>query len=239
MPQKRSTRDLKNVRIAAIILCLLVAIPVAVIALYRYVAPPLTPLMVMRTAGYGAEPKMPPPSGWRYQWVPLQAIAPTLSRAVIASEDQTFCTHYGFDREAFNEAFEKLSAGEPTRGGSTVTQQSAKNVFLWPGRSAIRKVLEAGLTPMLELLWGKRRIMEVYLNVVEWAPGVYGAQAAAQFHFHKDASALTPREAALLATVLPNPREWSASKPGPYVSERSGVIAGRANAVDASCVRGS
>lgn len=224
-------------RLAAIILCLLVAIPLAAVALFRFVAPPLTPLMVMRSLGYGAGPKMPPPAGWKYAWVPLRAIAPSLSRAVIASEDQTFCTHYGFDREAFNEAWEKFSAGEETRGGSTVTQQTAKNVFLWPGRNVVRKVIEAGLTPTLEMIWGKRRIMEVYLNVVEWAPGVYGAQAAAQFHFHKDASALTPREAALLATVLPNPRRWSASKPGPYVSERSGVIAGRANAVDAACLK--
>ena len=226
-------------RLIAIIPCLLVAIPVAMVSAYRYIAPPLTPLMVMRTVGYGAGPKMPPPVGWRYQWVPFRAIAPSLSRAVIASEDQAFCTHHGFDREAFNEAWEKFNAGQPTRGGSTVTQQSAKNVFLWPCRSATRKIIETGLTPLLELIWGKRRIMEVYLNVVEWAPGVYGAQAAARFHFHKDASALTAREAALLATVLPNPRRWSASNPGAYVSERSGVIAGRANAIDVSCLRGS
>ncbi len=226
-------------RVLLIILGLLVAIPVAAVAIYRFVAPPLTPLMFLRTVGYGAGPKMPSPQGWQYHWVPMKAIAPGLSRAVIASEDQTFCTHSGFDREAFNAAWEKFSAGQETRGGSTITQQSAKNAFLWPGRSAVRKAIETGLTPLLELLWGKRRIMEVYLNIVEWAPGVYGAQAAAQFHFHKDASALNAREAALLATVLPSPRRWSASKPGPYVAERAGVIAGRANAVDVSCLKGS
>src|SRR3954468_9699160 len=110
------TGENRNVRLAAIIIFVLVAIPLAMVALYRYAAPPLTPLMVLRTVGYGAGPKMPPPVGWRYQWVPLHAIAPSLSRAVIASEDQAFCTHDGFDREAFNEAWEKYNAGQPTRG---------------------------------------------------------------------------------------------------------------------------
>ncbi len=226
-----------TLRIVGIILVVLLGIPLALVALYRVISPPLTPLMAMRTLGYEATPKLPPPAGWRYQWVPLERIAASLPRAVIAAEDTTFCTHAGFDREAFNRAWEKYQAGEPTRGGSTITQQTAKNAFLWPGRSAVRKAVEAALTPAIELIWGKRRIMEVYLNIVEWAPGVYGAEAAAQHHFHKSAQSLTPMESALLASVLPSPRTWSASNPGPYVQSRVGTVAARAAQVSAACVR--
>jgi monofunctional biosynthetic peptidoglycan transglycosylase len=226
-----------TLRIVGFLLVALVAIPLALVALYRAVPPPLTPLMALRTMGYEATPKLPPLAGWHYHWVPLARIAPSLPRAVIAAEDTTFCSHNGFDREAFNRAWEKYQAGEPTRGGSTITQQTAKNALLWPGRNAIRKVIETALTPAIEMIWGKRRIMEVYLNIVEWAPGVYGAEAAAQFHFHKSASALTQNESALLAAVLPNPRKWSASKPGPYVLSRVPTITTRMTQVSAACVR--
>ena len=226
-----------TLRIAGLLLLALLVIPLALVALYRVVPPPLTPLMALRTMGYEATPKLPPPAGWRYRWVPLEHMAASLPRAVIAAEDTTFCTHRGFDREAFNRAWEKYQAGEPTRGGSTISQQTAKNAFLWPGRSGIRKAIETALTPAIELIWGKRRIMEVYLNIVEWAPGVYGAEAASQFHFHKSAATLSPNEAALLASVLPSPRKWSGSKPGPYVLTRACTVAARAAQVSAACVK--
>jgi monofunctional biosynthetic peptidoglycan transglycosylase len=208
----------------------------ALVASVALIPPLVTPLMIMRSAGYEATAKLPAPRGWSYNWVPLNRISPSLARAVIAAEDTTFCEHHGFDREAYSRAWENYMDGRRTRGGSTITQQTAKNVFLWPSRNVVRKALETLLTPLLELIWGKRRIMEVYLNVVEWAPGVYGAEAAAHYHFQKSAAALSPRQAALLAAVLPNPRHWSASRPGPYVESRVATIMARANAVDARCV---
>jgi monofunctional biosynthetic peptidoglycan transglycosylase len=223
-------------RVFGFLLLALVAMPLALIALYRLAPPPLTPLMVLRVLGYQASPRLPPPAGWTYHWVGIDRIAPSLPRATIAAEDAAFCTHDGFDRAAFARAWENYRAGVRARGGSTITQQTAKNVFLWPGRSLTRKVLEAILTPLLEAAWGKRRIMEVYLNVVEWAPGVYGAEAAARHHFGKSAAALTATEAALLAAVLPSPRRWSASNPGAYVRERAGIVGARAKEVDARCV---
>ncbi len=226
-----------TLRTVGLLLVVAMAIPLVLVVLYRLFSPPLTPLMALRTMGYEATPKLPSPKSWQYHWVPLERISPTLPRAVIAAEDTTFCTHAGFDREAFTRAWEKYQAGEPTRGGSTITQQAAKNAFLWPGRSAVRKAIETALTPVIELIWGKRRIMEIYLNIVEWAPGVYGAEAAAQHHFHKSAQALTPNESALLAAVLPSPRKWSASKPGPYVESRIGAITTRATQVSAACVK--
>jgi monofunctional biosynthetic peptidoglycan transglycosylase len=148
----------------------------------------------------------------------------TLPRAVIASEDEKFCTHHGFDWVAFDNAYRDWRAGREPKGASTITMQVAKNLFLWPGRSVLRKGIEAYLTVLLELLWDKHRIMEVYLNVIEWGDGIYGADAAAHRYFNKPASALTPQEAALLAAVLPNPREWSAVRPTPYIAERAAAI---------------
>src|SRR5579871_4578415 len=193
-------------RLLAVLLAVVIGLPVAAVVIMAKVPPLVTPLMIMRTLGYQATAKMPEPRGWTYRWVPMTKIAPALARAAIAAEDTTFCSHHGFDPEAYNHAWENYRDGIIARGGSTITQQTAKNVFLWPGRSVVRKGLETLLTPLLEAIWGKRRIMEVYLNVVEWAPGVYGAEAAARYHFHKHADELTPREAALLAAVLPSPR---------------------------------
>ncbi len=224
-------------RVMVILALVFIGLPVVLVASVAVIPPAVTPLMVMRTMGYGATFKLPAPKGWAYDWVPLKSINPYLARAVIAAEDTTFCDHGGFDREAYNKAWENYVDGRKARGGSTITQQAAKNVFLWPGRNVVRKALETVLTPMLEFIWGKRRIMEVYLNVVEWAPGVYGAEAAARHHFQKSAAELSPHQAALLASVLPSPRRWSASKPGPYVESRVGTIMARANAVDGRCVR--
>jgi monofunctional biosynthetic peptidoglycan transglycosylase len=205
-------------QILLIVLGVIVLAPAALVLLYKHVTPPPTPLMLMRGKPID------------YRWVPLARISPLLERSAVAAEDEGFCMHKGFDRAAIERAWERYADGDggTLRGGSTISQQTAKNLLLWPGRTWLRKGLEAMITVYLETFWDKRRIIEVYLNIVEWAPHVYGAEAAAQYHFHKSARALDAHEAALLAAVLPNPREWSASKPGPYVRSRADVIEDRA-----------
>ncbi len=207
-----------------IFLAAVLIVPAALVALYRYVPPPLTPLMLIRGGAVA------------YDWVPMARIAPVLARSVLTAEDEAFCGHRGFDTAALQRALDDyLDEDEEgtLRGGSTISQQTAKNVLLWPGRTWLRKGLETGLTVYIEALWPKRRIMEVYLNVVEWAPGVYGAEAAARHHFKKSAAQLSAHEAAALAAVLPNPRKWSASDPGPYVRGRIETLQGRATRVGA------
>jgi monofunctional biosynthetic peptidoglycan transglycosylase len=157
-------------------------------------------------------------------WRPLDAISPHLPRAVIAAEDNRFCGHGGFDWPELRGQLDRVLAGKPARGASTITMQVAKNLLLWPERDPIRKLLEAWLTPQIELFWGKRRIIEVYLNVAETGPGLYGAEAAAQRYFGKPASDLTRREAALIAAVLPNPRAWSPRQPTAYIARRARTI---------------
>jgi monofunctional biosynthetic peptidoglycan transglycosylase len=200
--------------IAAAIIVLFIG-PVAMVAVYRFVPPPLTFLMVQRVfEGRGFERR----------WVPLDEISPNLVRAVIAAEDARFCEHHGFDLEAIEKAYKANQAGKKLRGGSTISQQTAKNVFLWPQRDWLRKGLEAWFTVLIEVGWGKPRIMEVYLNSIEWGPGVYGAEAAAQANFGVHASKLTQVQAARLAAILPKPLGWRAAKPGPYVKRRAGAI---------------
>ncbi|MDO1559140.1 monofunctional biosynthetic peptidoglycan transglycosylase [Brevundimonas sp. 2R-24] len=211
----------------------ILAPPLSVLT-YRLLPPPPNLLMVNRLfAGDGLD----------YRWRGLSDISPNLVRAVIASEDARFCRHHGFDLEAIRKA-QAHNKRRPNRlrGASTISQQAAKNVFLWPGRGWVRKGLEAGYTILLEALWGKRRIMEVYLNVAEFAPGVYGAEAAARRLFGKGADELTPREAARLAAVLPSPRRYSAEAPGPYVRRRARTIQAqmgtvRADGLDACVLR--
>jgi len=198
----------------------IILVPAFVAALYAVVPIPVTPLMLIRAAG-GA--------GIDKTWKPLSQISRDLQRSVIAAEDTTFCSHYGFEPEAIEKAWENNQRGGRTmRGGSTISMQTAKNVFLWPDRTFLRKGLEAGLTLYIETLWSKARILEVYLNVVEWGPGVYGAEAAARRHFGKTAAQLSAYESALLAAVLPSPLKWSPSKPGPYVQSRAAMLQGRA-----------
>ncbi len=192
--------------------------PPLLLVLYRFVPVPLTPLMVIRLVEG---------EGLSKSWVPLDEIAPVLPQAVIAAEDNLFCQHWGFDWPALKGELEAYISGARSRGASTITMQTAKNLFLWPGRSVARKALEAWLTPQIELLWPKRRILEVYLNIVEFGPGIYGAQAAAEAHFGKRAAALSRREAALLAAVLPNPRASSAGRPSEYIDRRARTIATR------------
>jgi monofunctional biosynthetic peptidoglycan transglycosylase len=208
-PDKRQNRPRRRrmgivKRLAIGFIAIFVALPVVLIGLYGIVPPPVTPLMVIRL--FQGE-------GLTWDWVSLEAMSPDLPAAVIAAEDNNFCRHEGFDWEQIEKALETYEDGGRLRGASTIPQQTAKNLFLWPDRSFVRKGLEAYLTVLLEFLWSKKRILETYLNVVEWSGGVYGAEAAAQHYFGKPAADLTQREAALLATVLPNPRERSASNP--------------------------
>ena len=187
-------------------------LPALVIALYRVVPPPITPLMLIRSAE-----GLP----IRKHWVPYRAIAPALVGAVLASEDETFCSHAGFDLGAIREALATYKRTGRLRGASTISQQTAKNLFLWPDHSLVRKGVEAYFTVLIELLWPKQRILEVYLNIIEWGPGIYGAEVAAQSYFGRPAAGLTSRQAALLAAVLPNPRALSAVHPGPFVERRA------------------
>ncbi len=189
-----------------------VGLPLTVVLIYRFVPVPLTPLMVSRAIeGRGID----------HRWKPLYEISPNLVRAVVAAEDAHYCEHMGFDIEAMQKAFASNQKGGRVRGGSTISQQTAKNVFLWEGRSYLRKGLEAYFTVLIEAGWGKHRIMEVYLNSIEWGPGIYGAEAAAQRIFKKPARNLTVTQAARLAAILPSPLKWKAGKPGPYVARRS------------------
>jgi monofunctional biosynthetic peptidoglycan transglycosylase len=185
---------------------------------YRFAAPPGTLLMLERKIS-GVEVVQ--------SWTPLEEISPYLVTAVIAAEDTRFCLHKGIDFEAIEDAMEEAKNGARQRGASTISQQTAKNAFLWNGRSWVRKAGEAWMTMVIETLWPKRRIMEVYLNIAEWGDGLFGAEAAAQKRFGKSAKNLTQQEAALLATVLPNPKKWRVDPPGAYVSQRVQVVRGR------------
>jgi monofunctional biosynthetic peptidoglycan transglycosylase len=210
----------------------LIVAPPLWVAVYRLVPPPITVLMIERLIeGRGLD----------HRWVPLRRIAPAMVRAVVASEDSRFCQHHGFDVRAIDAAL-RHNAATPgrIRGGSTISQQTAKNVFLWPQRSWVRKGAEAWFTVLTEAIWGKRRIMEVYLNTVEMGPGVYGVEAASQRYFHHSASALTVAEAGRLAAILPDPLKWKAVRAGPYVRRRTGRIEARSQTVErgglADCV---
>ena len=204
------------------VLVFLILGPIAMVGLYRVVPPPITWLMVQR-AFEGR--------GFDRRWVSLSQVSPQLVRAVIASEDSGFCQHHGFDFAAIERALHHNAVSERIRGGSTISQQTAKNVFLWPHRDWARKGLETWFTVLIETLWGKQRIMEVYLNSIEWGPGVYGAEAAAQDAFGVSAAHLSPSQAARLAAIIPKPLTWRAAVPGPYVRRRSGTIVARAGVV--------
>jgi monofunctional glycosyltransferase len=196
------------------------------IALYRFVPVPLTPLMVLRwIEGEGLEK----------QWVDYDQLSPNLRRAVIAAEDARFCRHYGFDFDAIGDAWDGYEAGGRLRGASTITQQTAKNLVLWPGGDWLRKIVEIYPTVLLELLWPKQRILQTYLNIVEWGHGIYGAEAAARFYFDRSARTLTASEAALMAAVLPNPRRWSPARPTGYIRSRAATILARMSAAPRDC----
>jgi monofunctional biosynthetic peptidoglycan transglycosylase len=186
--------------------------------LFRWIPIPCTPLMLIRCgqqAINGKELRL-----WK-DWESLENISPNLQLAVVVSEDQAYLNHHGFDIEAMKKAFKANKKGRKLRGGSTISQQTAKNVFLWNGRNYIRKGLEAYFTLLIEIFWSKERIMEVYLNVAEFGEGIYGAQAASKYYFHKDAVDLKKSEAAALAVILPSPRKYNLFKPGPYIRKRT------------------
>lgn len=185
---------------------------------YRFSEPPGTLLMLERKLSGAVIVQ---------SWVPLDEISPHLVAAVIAAEDTRFCLHNGIDFAAIDEAMAEAENGERLRGASTISQQTAKNAFLWSGRSWLRKGSEAWMTMVIETLWPKWRIMEVYLNVAEWGDGLFGAEAAAQKRFGKSAKNLTPQQAALLAAVLPNPHKWRVDPPGAYVRKRTRTLRGR------------
>ena len=193
-----------------------ILVPVVWVLVYRFVPVPITFLMVERvTEGQGLD----------HQWRSISSMSPNLPRAAIAAEDAGFCSHHGFDFKAMEKALQHNEARPGrVRGGSTISQQTAKNVFLWPDRSFVRKGFEAYFTVLIEALWGKRRIMEVYLNSVEMGPGVYGVEAASRRYFGVGADEVTPQEAARLIAILPSPLKWRAVNPGAYVRRRTSRI---------------
>ena len=213
---------------AAIALLVWLGAMTVLIATYRFVDPPGSSLMLLHSL-----------SGTKInqRWVDLEKISPNLVRAVIVSEDSRFCRHWGIDIREIQQAIKRSRNGIP-RGASTLTMQLAKNLFLWPSKSYFRKALEVPLTLLIELFWSKRRIMEVYLNVVEWGPGVFGAEQAARHHFGTSARRLGPNAASLLAVSLPNPIRRRAGKPNRLTSKLARIVRARAraNRSAASCV---
>ena len=210
------------VRRLALLALVLLSFSVLQVLVLRFVDPPFSAFMAARQfeAWGGGD------AGFRvaYDWRDLDAISPHVPVAMIAAEDQRFAEHAGFDFVAIEQARAAHARGERLRGASTISQQVAKNLFLWSGRSWVRKGLEAWYTVLVEALWPKSRIIEVYVNVAEFGDGVYGAQAAARTWFGKDAASLVPWEAARLAAVLPSPRRYSVPRPGPYVRGRTSAI---------------
>jgi monofunctional biosynthetic peptidoglycan transglycosylase len=190
---------------------------VSIVVLYRFVPVPVTILQLTRCVEQFENDK---PIRLKKDWVSLAEISNKIQLAVVCSEDQKFLNHNGFDVEAIEKAIEHNRKGKRVRGASTISQQTAKNVFLWQGRTWIRKGLEVYFTSLIELIWSKERIMEVYLNVIEMGDGIYGAEMASQIYFKKSASELSTAEAALLASILPSPRKYSATNPSSFVRGR-------------------
>jgi monofunctional biosynthetic peptidoglycan transglycosylase len=201
-------------KVAGIVFCAWFGVVLLLIALYRFINPPFSSLMAAQWLGG---------TTIHQDWVPIESISPNLIHAVIVSEDGRFCEHWGIDFVEIVEALKRTPHGAP-RGASTITMQVAKNLFLWPAKSYVRKVIEVPLTYAIELFWPKWRILEVYLNIAEWGPGIFGAEAASQAYFNRPASRLSPREAAQLAVALPNPIVRDAGDPGPRMAHRASVI---------------
>jgi monofunctional biosynthetic peptidoglycan transglycosylase len=208
-PRAAPRRRLRPLRWLSWLLLLALLSPLIAIFALRWLPPPTTAYMLQS-----------PTRPVQYEWVPAAQIADVARRAVIASEDQKFRFHNGFDVEAIEKAYEHNRRSRRQRGASTISQQTAKNLFLWPGGGYFRKAIEAGFTVLIEAWWGKDRILEVYLNIAEFGPGIYGVEAASREFFGKSAEHLSASEAAALAAVLPSPRRWNARSPGPYVQSR-------------------
>jgi len=200
-----------------------VALPLSLTLIYRFVPPPITPLAAVTWMRKGRIYRT---------WTPIERMSPPLIRATIGAEDSRFCTHHGFDWQAIEEAMRRNERSRRVRGASTISQQTAKNLFLTPHRTWLRKGLEAYLTVMIETLWPKRRILEIYLNEVQFGPDVFGAGAAAELFFHKRAADLNEFEAARLAAVLPDPEDWRVVNAGPYVERRTRTLMDRITEVE-------
>ena len=220
-PTKKRTTGQKILRFFWLLFLWFNIISFSVVLLFKFVPVPFTPLMGIRALEHNAAGKDMVCS---HEWVPIDEISLNLQKAVIASEDGRFLEHWGFDFEAMQKAYKNNSKGKRLKGGSTISQQTAKNVFLWQGRSYVRKGFEAYYTVLIELIWGKKRIMEVYLNSIEMGDGVYGAEAAAKHWYRKDAASLTRYEAAGIAAILPNPRKYKASNSSSYINRRKAKI---------------
>lgn len=203
------------------ILIIFFASSILMTVIYRFVPVYITPLMLIRVVEQmidGESPKL------HHQWVPLEEISPKLVRAVIASEDNLFMEHWGFDFNQIQKAIKQNERRHKARGASTISQQTAKNVFLWPNSSFVRKGFEVYFTVLIELIWGKERIMEVYLNSIEMGDGIYGAESVARLHFDKSAAKLTASNAATIAATLPNPLRFNSAHPSSYVLRRRDKI---------------
>lgn len=203
------------------IFLILIGLSIVWVVILRFAPVYYTPLMAIRSIQAGSEERE---IENKKTWVPITKISPNMVQAVVASEDNLFMKHNGFSIDDINKALEEQKAGKRLRGASTISQQTAKNVFLWPGRSLFRKGLEAYFTVLIELIWSKERIMEVYLNVIETGDGIYGVEAAAQEYFGKSAAQLSKSEAALIAVCLPNPRRFSPANPSAYIQRRQTQI---------------
>ena len=191
------------------------------VIIFKWVPVPFTPLMITRAIDQKLDGQAMTSS---HDWVPIEEISVNMQKAVIASEDGNFLTHNGFDFDAIRKAMKNNEKGKKLKGGSTISQQTAKNVFLWQGRSYLRKGLEAYFTVLIELIWGKERIMEVYLNSIEMGTGVYGVEAAAKHWYGTTAAKLSKKEAAGIAAILPNPRKFKASNSSSYIERRKSRI---------------
>lgn len=196
-------------------------VSILLVVVYRFLPVPVTPLMVIRAIEQKAAGEK---ITWKHDWVPIEEISNHLELAVICSEDQKFLNHNGFDMEAIEKAMENNKRKKRVKGASTISQQTAKNLFLWPQRSWVRKGFEVYFTFLIELFWPKERIMEVYLNIIEMGPGVYGAEAASWYWYNKPAAKLTKYEAAGIAAILPNPRKFRASRSSGYIEGRKSWI---------------
>src|ERR1700722_9138405 len=217
------TQNLRVVRILLLILLAALLLPYLLAPLYRAGHPVSTLMAWRRLTG----------APMSRQWIDFGAISPVLPRSVVGSEDSKFCSHHGIDWDALQDVIDDAEEGEVTRGGSTITQQVAKNLFLWPGGSVIRRGLELPLALWIDFVLPKQRILEIYLNIAELGPsGQFGAQAGSAYAFGRPASALAPREAALLAAILPNPLKRSARNPGPGVRRLAGIYQARAQAAE-------
>jgi len=222
-PAKKATTSVKT-KISRFILKLIlwfIGISLFFVVLLKFMPVVFTPLMVIRAIENKVAGKE---IFFSHDWEPIDKISMNLQKAVIASEDGNFLTHNGFDFTAMQKAYKSNERGRRIKGGSTISQQTAKNVFLWQGRSYLRKGLEAYFTVLIELIWGKERIMEVYLNSIEMGDGVYGAQAATEHWYRKDATSLTTIQAAGIAAILPNPRKYKATSSSSYINNRKAKI---------------